>query len=81
MVKHFCDFCEKEITTKLHTSSLPIAATFVGKDPCDLVDMDFELCKDCRSEVFKAVTKICPAEKTTAFCKTALDIKMGRRSK
>ena len=59
--------------------SLPIAATWVEGEPCDLIRVGgFTLCKECRSKIYKVVESILPKDKIKELNKKALDIKMGR---
>jgi hypothetical protein len=56
--------------------SLPIAATFINGEPCDLIQVPgFNLCKDCRSRLYGVVESIVPKQKIEKLNKRALDIK------
>lgn len=78
MVRYFCDLCDKEVD-KYNEYSLPIAATFINGEPCDLIQVPrFNLCKDCRSRFYGVVESIVPKQKIEELNKRALDIKMGR---
>lgn len=82
MVKYFCDLCDKEVD-KYNEYSLPIAATFINGEPCDLIQVPgFNLCKDCRSKIYRTIYRtiedIIPRQKIEELNKMALDIKMGR---
>ena len=78
MVRYFCDLCDKEVD-KYNEYSLPIAATFINGEPCDLIQVPgFNLCKDCRSRLYGVVKSIVPKQKIEKLNKRALDIKMGR---
>ena len=78
MVKYYCDLCSKEVS-KYNEYSLPIAATCVEGEPCDLIRVGgFTLCKECRGKIYKVVKSILPKDKMKELNKKALDIKMGR---
>ena len=81
MVRYFCDLCDKEVD-KYNEYSLPIAATFINGEPCDLIQVPgFNLCKDCRSKIYRTIKDIIPRKKLKKLNKKALDIKMGRYDK
>ena len=75
-ISYTCDLCEEECSSK--TFNLPIAATFVGKDPCDLIPVKVNLCKKCRSDIYKLIEAKTSREKIRELRQVALDIKMGR---
>lgn len=78
MIRYFCDLCDKEVD-KYNEYSLPIAATFINGEPCDLIQVHgFTLCKDCRSKLYKVIESIIPKQKIEELNKKSLDIKMGR---
>ena len=78
MVRYFCDLCDKEVD-KYNEYSLPIAATFINGEPCDLIQVPgFNLCKDCRSKIYRTIEDIIPRKKLKELNKRALDIKIGR---
>lgn len=78
MVRYFCDLCDKEVD-KYNEYSLPIAATFINGEPCDLIQVNgFNLCKNCRSKIYRTIEDIIPKKKIEELNKRALGIKMGR---
>ena len=78
MIKYYCDLCDKEVK-KYNEYTLPIAATWINGEPCDLIRVGgFILCKECRSKIYKTVENILPQEKMKKLNEKALNIKMGR---
>ena len=78
MVKYYCDLCSKEVG-KYNEYSLPIAATWVEGEPCDLIKIGgFTLCKECRGKIYKVVESILPKYKIKELNKKALDIMIGK---
>lgn len=77
MIKYYCDLCGNKIE-KLYTYSLPVAATFVGAEPYDLIDMQFDLCKDCRIKLYNVIKSNISEDSLRSLNHHALDIKMGR---
>lgn len=78
MVKYYCDLCDKEVN-KYNEYTLPIAATWVNGEPCDLIRVGgFILCKECRSKIYKTIESILPKEKMQKLNEKALNIKMGK---
>ena len=75
LTKHFCDLCEKECNMKMF--KIPIAATFVGQEPCDLMPIEMHLCNECRSKIYGTITKIASKEKIKELHGLALVEKMG----
>jgi hypothetical protein len=75
MIKYYCDLCEKEChNDKVFT--LPVAATFVGKEPHDLMPLGMHLCIECRRKIYKAIETIVPEDKIKNYNAIALDVKM-----
>ena len=63
MVRYFCDLCDKEVD-KYNEYSLPIAATFINGEPCDLIQVHgFNLCKNCRSKIYRTIEDIISRQK------------------
>ena len=78
MVKYYCDLCDKEVN-KYNEYTLPIAATWMNGEPCDLIRVGgFILCKECRSKIYKTIESILPKEKMKKLNEKALNIKMGK---
>ena len=79
MLKYFCDLCEKEChNCKVFT--LPVAATFVGREPHDLMPLDMHLCRECRSKIYKTIEAIIPEAKIKSYNAIALDVKMNGKT-
>lgn len=76
MINYSCDLCDKECNGKVF--KIPIAATFIGQEPCDLMPIEMNLCKKCRSEIYKTVEKIASKSKIKELNTYALDTKMGK---
>ena len=76
MIAYSCDLCGKSCND--HTFVLPIAATFIGTEPCDLIPVNVNLCKGCISEMYKVIAARTSKERIVGLNKLALDIKMGR---
>ena len=77
MTRYYCDLCDKEVN-KYNEYSLPIAATWINGEPCDLIRVGgFTLCKECRSKIYKTIENITSEEKMKILNRKALDIKMG----
>ena len=76
MINYSCDLCDKECNGKVFR--IPIAATFVGQEPCDLMPIEMNLCKECRSNIYRVVEKITSKDKIKKLNTLALDEKMGR---
>ena len=76
MINYLCDLCKSECNNQVFT--LPIAATFVGPYPSDVIPMNLNLCKQCRSDIYRAVCKLAPIERIKSLNKQALDIQMNR---
>lgn len=77
MTRYYCDLCGNEVN-KYNEYTLPIAATWVNGEPCDLIRVGgFTLCKECRCKIYKTIENIIPEEKMKMLNKKALDIKMG----
>lgn len=75
-ISYTCDLCGEECSSK--TFNLPVAATFVNQEPCDLVPVEINLCKKCRSDIYKLIEAKLSAERIKELRRLALDIKMGR---
>lgn len=76
MIKYFCGLCGDECNNK--SFKIPIAATFINGEPCDLIPIEMNLCKKCRSNVYKTIEKTIPQNKLQKLNKRALDIKMEK---
>lgn len=76
MINYSCDLCGKECNDKEFI--LPIAATWIEQEPCDLMPVKMNLCKNCRNEVYKTIETRVSSEKIKSLNKLALDIKMKR---
>ena len=76
MINYSCDLCNKECNGKVFR--IPIAATWIEEEPCDLMPVEMNLCKKCRSNIYKAVEKIASKDKIKKLNALALDEKMGR---
>lgn len=76
MIHYSCDLCGKECNDK--TFALPVAATFIGQEPCDLMPINMNLCKKCRSEIYNVIEKKLSKEKLKKLHDLALDIKMKK---
>lgn len=76
MIHYSCDICGKECNDKIFT--LPIAATFIGQEPCDLMPINMNLCRSCRSEIYKVIEKKLSKEKVKKLHDLALNIKMNK---
>ena len=76
MIHYSCDLCGKECNDK--TFALPIAATFIDGEPCDLMPINMNLCKKCRSEIYKVIEKKLSKDKLKKLNTLALDIKMKK---
>lgn len=75
-ISYTCDLCGEECNNK--TFKIPVAATFIGQEPCDLIPVDMNLCKKCRGEIYKVMTTRASKERIKNLNQLALDIKMGR---
>jgi hypothetical protein len=76
MINYSCDLCGKECGEKVF--SLPIAATWVDQEPCDLMPVEMNLCKKCRIAIYKAIETRASKERMDDLSRFALDIKMNR---
>lgn len=76
MIKYYCDLCEKECNSR--TFAIPIAATFLEEEPCDLLPIAMHLCSPCRRNIYKTIEKITSRSKIKELNKFALDVKMKR---
>ena len=76
MIRYYCDLCGNECNNKLF--NIPIASTFIEKEPCDLLPIEVTLCNKCRSNIYKTIEKIVSDNKLKKLNKLALDIKMNR---
>lgn len=78
MVRYFCDLCDKEVD-KYNEYSLPIAATFINGEPCDLIQVPgFNLCKNCRSKIYRTIEDIIPRQKIEELKKEGFGYKNGK---
>lgn len=75
-ISYTCDLCGEECNN--NTFKIPVAATFTGKEPCDLVPVDMNLCKKCRNEIYKVMIIKASEERIKNLNQLAIDIKMGR---
>ena len=76
MINYSCDLCGSKSNDKLF--KIPIAATFVEKEPCDLIPVEMNLCNKCRSFIYKTIGKIVTDNKLKELNKLALHIKMDK---
>lgn len=76
MINYSCDLCGSESDNKFF--EIPIAATFIEGEPCDLIPIEMNLCNKCRSFIYKTIGKIVSDNKLKELNKLALDIKMDR---
>lgn len=76
MINYSCDLCGSECNDKIFT--LPIAATFIGVEPCDVIPVNVNLCKQCRKNIYKTIDRIGQRDKIANLNKCAIDIKMCR---
>lgn len=76
MIRNYCDLCQSECNNK--NFRVPIAATFVEDSPCDLIGVEMNLCKSCRTKIYNTIKMIVSQERNRELSKLALDIKMGR---
>ena len=75
-ISYTCDLCGEECNGSKF--NLPMAATFVGQEPCDLIPVETNLCKKCKSDIYKVATIRASEERIKELNRLALDIKMGR---
>lgn len=77
MVKYYCDLCGKEVPIN-NEYALPIAATFLYSEPCDLVKVGgFTLCKNCKIKIYNTIKTIVPESKLKQLNELALNVMMG----
>ena len=76
MINYSCDLCGKECNSREFV--LPISATWVDGEPCDLMPIKMNLCKECKSEIYKVIEKLTAEERIKTLNRQALDIKMNR---
>ena len=76
MINYTCDLCGEKCNGRVF--ALPVAATWINGDPCDLMPVNMNLCKECRSEIYKLMESRTTTEKMKQFNRQALDIKMNR---
>mgnify|MGYP004611612427 CR=1 FL=1 len=77
MTKYFCDLFGEEIHNRWCNYTLPIAGTWIEKEPCDLIPMEFDVCNECKKKIYKTIEKIIPESELRKLNKKALDIRMG----
>ena len=76
MVNYTCDLCGSVCNDK--TFALPIAATFIGEEPFDLIPVNMNLCRYCIAEVYKTIETLTTKEIIKNLNKLALDIKINK---
>ena len=76
MINYSCDLCDKQCNGR--EFALPIAATWIGTEPCDIMPVKMNLCQKCKSEIYKSIEKLASKKNTQRLGKQALDIKMNR---
>lgn len=76
MINYSCDLCGSACNNEVF--ALPIAATFIGVKPCDVVPVNVNLCKQCRTNIYKTIDRIGQRDKIAYLNKCAVDIKMGK---
>ena len=76
MINYACDLCREECNSREFV--LPIAATWINGDPCDLMPVKMNLCQKCKSEIYKVIKTLTTQEHIKTFNRQALDIKMNR---
>lgn len=60
---------------------LPIAATWINGEACDLMPVKMNLCRNCRSKIYKTIESITKKYVIKLYNKQALDIKMNRSNR
>lgn len=75
-ISYTCDLCGEECNSKIF--KLPVAATWSNGEPWDLIPVEMNLCRKCRSEIYKALTLRASKERIKDLNKLAIDIKMGK---
>ena len=73
MINYSCDLCGKRCGNK--EFALPIAATWINGEPCDLIPIKMNLCRECRSKIYKTIETM--TEDIEGLNTLALNIKMG----
>lgn len=76
MINYSCDLCGGKCNEKEFV--LPVAATHIGLEPCDLMPINMNLCKECRSKIYKLIETIVSEDRIKKFNELALDKKMNR---
>ena len=76
MINYTCDLCRSECNEK--TFALPIAATWVDGDPFDLMPINMNLCRHCRTEIYKTIETLTTKENIHKLNRLALNTKMRK---
>ena len=76
MINYSCDLCGNKSGKKIFR--IPVAATFIDGEPCDLVPVEMNLCNKCKSHIYKAIAEMIPDNKLKELNKLALNIKMDK---
>ena len=76
MINYTCDLCGEKCNGR--EFALPVAATWINGDPCDLMPVNMNLCKECRNEIYKLMESRKTTEKMKTFNRQALEVKMNR---
>ena len=76
MVDYFCDLCSKECNERIF--ALPIASTFIGREPWDVMPVSMNLCKECKRKIYKAIETVVSKDRLEILHKAAMDVHMGR---
>ena len=76
MIVYTCDLCEEKCNGK--EFALPIAATWINGEPCDLIPIKMNLCRNCRSKIYKTIESLTKKHIIELYNKQALDIKRSR---
>ena len=76
MINYTCDLCEEKCNSR--EFSLPIAATWIDGEPYDLMPVKMNLCRNCRSKIYKTIESMTKKYVIESYNKQALDIKMNR---
>lgn len=70
MRKYVCDLCGEESNHR--DFAIPIAATFIDGEPCDLMPIHMNLCKKCGGKIYKTVAGIVDNNKLDELNRKAL---------
>lgn len=76
MVDYSCDLCGEKCNGR--TFALPIASTFVGREPWDVMPVNMNLCKECKRKIYKAIETVVSKDRLESLHEAAIDVHMGR---